>query len=210
MANRSILSTLNIIALTAVLLSFAAYFYIQPRLQARPTSYTQTILQDDSVSELVAAQPWLVVYELNPSPVFSNTQQRFAIDSQQISLNLSEDNVERIQAILAALKNRMSSEVLCANSAEACSQVLSKKSIWPEALGIPEVFLSNFGSAQEIVILNFPLASDIQISIHQEEALKTSITETLNRNNIANSLWLINDEPRPLFLQHIALQTDLQ
>ena len=212
-----LMSTINIAALTILLVTIAGYLYIQPKLQARPASYSQAILQDDSLDELVDARPWLVVYEMNPSPVFSDNQQRLALDSQQVDMKLPTDESKRIQAILQALKIRMSPDGCSAENAATgqCSEVEASnspttQSFWPDVLGIPEVFLTDLGGGKTTVILNFPLEGEVQITVQQEEALKASIAETLLQNNINNSLWLINDEAQPLFLQHIALQSDLQ
>jgi len=205
MSRRLWMSTLNITALTALLVTLAVYLYVQPRFQARPTSYSQTILEDNEVEELVKSRPWLVVHKLNPSPVFSDNQQRLAIDAQQVEMELPKDEGKRIQAILTSLKNRMSISTVCANSTTPCVE-----NHWPDALGVPEIFQSNLGNSQSTTILNFPLQADVEITVQQEEALKASITETLSRNNINNSLWLINDEPRPIFIRHIALKNDLQ
>lgn len=205
MSYRSWMSTLNITALTALLVAIAAFLYVQPRLQANPTSYNKTILQDDSQAELLEERIWLVVYQMNPSPLFSNDQPRLAEDAQRVDLSLPQNASERIQGILKALKTQMSLTAACANASTICND-----SFWPDALGIPEVFLSELGNNGGTVILNFPLDTNVQLSIQQEEALKVSIVETLDRNNINNSLWLINDEARPLFLQHIALQSDLR
>ncbi len=204
MSRRLVMSALNITALTALLITAAAYVYVQPRLKAAPESYEKTILQDNSADELVESRPWLVVYQLNPSPVFSDNQQRLAIDSQQVDLSLPKDEGKKIQAILAALKERMRLQTSVNSSVNGMSQ-----SFWPDALGIPEVFLSDLGSGKDTVIFDFPLQEDVQITIHQEEALKASILETMSRNNINNSLWLMNSEARPIFLRHITLQTDL-
>ena len=213
MSRRLVMSTLNITALTALLITIAVYFYVQPRIQAAPESYSKTILQDNSPEELLEARPWLVVYQLNPSPVFSNNQQRLALDSQQVDMKLPKDEAKRIKAILQALRERMllNTSLNSGIDPNLVGNVNgTNQSFWPEALGIPEVFLSDLGSGKDTVILDFPLEGDVQVNIHQEEALRASILETLNRNNINNNLWLINSEAQPIFLRHIALQTDLQ
>lgn len=192
------MSTINIIALTAVLLSFAAYLFIQPRLKARPTAYGQPIVEEETDAELSQSQVWTVVHQLSPSLSTNNLQSQFVVDSQQVEIALPTDEREQIQAVLQALKQKMNADT---------SQ---NQSFWPEVLGVPDVYLSDFGNNQAMVILNFPLTQDVDISIHQEEALRASIVATLEKNNINNNLWLINDELRPFFLRHIALQTDLQ
>lgn len=86
---------------------------------------------------------------------------------------------------------------------------LGETTLWPEALGVPTVFRLDRGTG---VVLDFPLAEDEppDVSVQQEQQLLASIEQTLTQQGVTEVYILTNGRSRPVFLEHLVVQSVLE
>ncbi len=77
--------------------------------------------------------------------------------------------------------------------------------LWVEPLGAPTVFRLG-----ERAVLDFPLEGSPNISVGREQQLLTSIEQTLAEQDISEMIILTNGESRPVFLEHLAVESRLE
>ncbi len=79
------------------------------------------------------------------------------------------------------------------------------EAIWPEALGVPTVFRLG-----ERAVLDFPLEGPTDLSVQQERQLLTSVERTLAQQGLFEVVVLTNGQSRPVFLEHLAVESRLE
>ncbi len=143
----------------------------------------------------------LVIFNPNSQGPFNLS---FIRNIEIVNLQLPESDNRRFEVILAALRKAMGASQACKDLADC-----SIKTLWPQSLLVPQVFVTSFVNDEPIAILNFGLDHPVEVSVGQEQALLNSINETLNRNSFNNLLTnihiLVNGKISPTFLGHVAL-----
>ena len=82
---------------------------------------------------------------------------------------------------------------------------LTETGLWPDALGVPTVFRLG-----ESAVLDFPLAGSTNLSVQREQQLLASVQRTLAQQGIEEVVMLSNGHSRPVFLEHLAVESRLE
>lgn len=79
--------------------------------------------------------------------------------------------------------------------------------LWPEALVAPRVFIVETGAQTRHVVLDFALTETPEVSVGQELRLLASIRRTVGLHAGTDDVYfLVNGQPRPSLLGHVALE----
>lgn len=111
--------------------------------------------------------------------------------TRSVELPASPDAALRLTRLLAALR-----------------EALQEEGPWPEELSAPQVFIVEHRGAA-VAVLNFSLAQRPTVTIAQEQQLYASLVATLQRHGVGEMRILINGQPSPAFINHLALRRSL-
>jgi hypothetical protein len=106
----------------------------------------------------------------------------------RVTLELSDDPVQRYTAILSALRDNLAD-------------------LWPQALPLPAVFWLESGGSRSLT-LHFTLDEPMAVTVMEEFRLYQSIVTTLQTNG-ANRVHIVVNDNADTFLGHIALENSL-
>ena len=196
---------INLPNLLALLFFFLSVVSFSHSLLKQNASFEDTFLnlqedlEVDQDTQLERIE--LVIFNPNSQGSFNLS---FVKNIEIVDLQLPESDNRRFELILAALRKVMSASQACKGLADC-----NVKTLWPQSLLVPQVFVTSFVNDEPIAILNFGLDHLVEVSVGQERALLNSINETLNRNSSSNQLTnihiLVNGKVSPTFLGHVAL-----